>query len=177
MIGRLLKIIGLICKRALLKRLYSAKETYNFKEPTNRSHPILLLLQLPLWRVSRYTVLHHRFDAQFLQPRGNLPQSVAFGVSVCCIWSAEVVLLKYTVLHHRFDAQFLQPRGNLLQSVAFGVSFLLSQISIDTLVLYVSRSLLPRSVEKRAMRLRLEIEMKWHSKCNRLYYIIRFDAS
>jgi len=26
---------GLFCKRALLKRRYSAKETYNFKEPTN----------------------------------------------------------------------------------------------------------------------------------------------
>ena len=31
-IGRLLKIIGLFCKRALQKRLYSAEETYNFKE-------------------------------------------------------------------------------------------------------------------------------------------------
>jgi len=39
-IGRFLKITGLFCKRALPKRLYSAKETYNFKEPTNRSHPI-----------------------------------------------------------------------------------------------------------------------------------------
>ena len=39
-ISRLLKIIGLFCKRALLKRLYSAKETYDFKEPTNCSHPI-----------------------------------------------------------------------------------------------------------------------------------------
>jgi len=39
-ISRLLKIICLFCKRALQKRLYSAKETYNFKEPTNRSHPI-----------------------------------------------------------------------------------------------------------------------------------------
>jgi len=38
--SRLLKIIGLFCKRALYKRLYSTKETYNFKEPTNRSHPI-----------------------------------------------------------------------------------------------------------------------------------------
>jgi len=37
---RLLKIIGLFCKRALWKKLYSAKETYDFKEPTNRSHPI-----------------------------------------------------------------------------------------------------------------------------------------
>jgi len=33
--------MGLFCKRALKKRQYSTKETYNFKEPTNRSHPIL----------------------------------------------------------------------------------------------------------------------------------------
>jgi len=39
-LGRLLKIIGLFCKRALWKRLYSAKETYSFKGPTNRSHHI-----------------------------------------------------------------------------------------------------------------------------------------
>jgi len=30
-ISRLLKIIGLFCTRALYKRLYSAKETYNFE--------------------------------------------------------------------------------------------------------------------------------------------------
>jgi len=39
-ISRLLKIAGLFCKRALYKRRYFAKETYNLKEPTNRSHPI-----------------------------------------------------------------------------------------------------------------------------------------
>ena len=38
--SRLLKIIGLFCKRDLYKRLYYAKETYTFKEPTNRCHPI-----------------------------------------------------------------------------------------------------------------------------------------
>jgi len=38
-ISRLLKIIGLFCKSALWKRRYSAKETYNFKAPTHRSHP------------------------------------------------------------------------------------------------------------------------------------------
>ena len=32
------EIIVLFCKRALKQRRYSAKETYNFKEPTNRSH-------------------------------------------------------------------------------------------------------------------------------------------
>jgi len=40
-ISRLLKIIGLFCKRALQKRRYSAKKTYHFKEATTRSHPIL----------------------------------------------------------------------------------------------------------------------------------------
>ena len=38
--GRLLKTSGLFCKRALLKRLCCAKETYNFEASTHRSHPI-----------------------------------------------------------------------------------------------------------------------------------------
>jgi len=38
--SRLRKIIRLFCERALWKRRYSAKETYHFKEPTNRSYPI-----------------------------------------------------------------------------------------------------------------------------------------
>jgi len=38
--SRLLKIIGLFCKRALHKRRYSAKETCNFKDPAIHSHPI-----------------------------------------------------------------------------------------------------------------------------------------
>ena len=43
-ISRLLRITGLFCKRVLSKRLYSAKETTNFKEPTNHCHPILTSL-------------------------------------------------------------------------------------------------------------------------------------
>ena len=53
-------MIGLFCKRALSQRVYSAKETYNFEEPTNRSHPILqwgTLLMIPakssLWITSK----------------------------------------------------------------------------------------------------------------------------
>ena len=38
--SKLLKIKGLFCKKALRNRQYSAEKTYNFKEPTNRSHPI-----------------------------------------------------------------------------------------------------------------------------------------
>ena len=42
--SRLLMITGLFCKRALRNRRYSAKETYNFKEPTDRSHPIVVCI-------------------------------------------------------------------------------------------------------------------------------------
>jgi len=39
-ISRLLKMIGLFCKKALQKRPIFSEETCNFKEPTNRSDPI-----------------------------------------------------------------------------------------------------------------------------------------
>jgi len=42
--SRLLQMTGLFCRRTCQKRLYSAKETYNVKKPTNRSHPIALFL-------------------------------------------------------------------------------------------------------------------------------------
>ena len=39
-ISRLPENISLFCKRALYKRRYSSKETYDSKEPTNHSHTI-----------------------------------------------------------------------------------------------------------------------------------------
>ena len=39
-VSRIDKNIGLFCKRDLYERLYSAKETYDLIDPTNRSHPI-----------------------------------------------------------------------------------------------------------------------------------------
>ena len=41
MLNRLLNIIGLFCRISSLSCGSFAKETYNFKEPTNRSHHIL----------------------------------------------------------------------------------------------------------------------------------------
>jgi len=40
-VSRIDEIIGLFCERALQKRQYSAKETCNLIDPTDRSHPIL----------------------------------------------------------------------------------------------------------------------------------------
>ena len=39
-ISRLLEIIGLFCRISSLLYGSFAKETYDFQEPTNRSHPI-----------------------------------------------------------------------------------------------------------------------------------------
>ena len=50
---RLLQIIGLFCKRALEKRLYSAKETCDLKDPTDRSHPIVRARDVIAKRVSK----------------------------------------------------------------------------------------------------------------------------
>jgi len=41
LVSRIDTIIGLFCKRDLQKRQYSAKETYNLIDLTNRSHPIM----------------------------------------------------------------------------------------------------------------------------------------
>jgi len=43
-IRRLLKMTSLFCKKALLKRRYSAKEACNSKVPTIRSHPIVCII-------------------------------------------------------------------------------------------------------------------------------------
>jgi len=42
-VSRIDKFIGLFCKRALQRRRYSAEETYNLIDPTNRSNRILVL--------------------------------------------------------------------------------------------------------------------------------------
>ena len=41
--SRLLKTVGLFCRISSLLQGSFAKETYNFKEPTNRSHPICII--------------------------------------------------------------------------------------------------------------------------------------
>ena len=85
-ISRLLKIPGLFCKRALQKRLYSANETYNLKEPINRSHPIrttwLILTALPLQN-SRHLL---RFD---VMPRACITYNFYLQNLLCShfVWS------------------------------------------------------------------------------------------
>ena len=60
-IGRLLKIIGFFCRIWSLLLGSFAKETYNFKEPTDRSQPIYsFLLKMPglVWVALQHTATH-----------------------------------------------------------------------------------------------------------------------
>ena len=57
MTRRLLKSIGLFRKRALSNRLFTAKETYNFKEPTNLSQPIDAQTS-ESWHTHKWVMLH-----------------------------------------------------------------------------------------------------------------------
>jgi len=84
-ISRLLQIIGLFCKKALKNRRYSAKETYNFKEPTNRSHRISRILTSERLDISYRipTVSYIRLDISYRVPAfsngnedGNVTQCV-----------------------------------------------------------------------------------------------------
>jgi len=57
MISRLLKITGLFCRISSLLQGSFAKETYHFKEPTNRSHPIPSIYRM---QQTDYTVQDRR---------------------------------------------------------------------------------------------------------------------
>jgi len=46
LVSRIDKMICFFCKRDLYKRPYSAKETCNFIDPTDRSHPIADLCRM-----------------------------------------------------------------------------------------------------------------------------------
>ena len=106
--SRLVKIINLFCKRPLQKRRYSAKETCKFKEPTNGSHPISLVLSQEMlcdmtclwhdmschsvtWHVCDMTCLWHGHDTasrvQFLLKTDRVSQ----GCGSSCSWISQEI--------------------------------------------------------------------------------------
>jgi len=58
-ISRLLKILGLFCRISSLLQGSFAEETYNFKAPTHRSHPIRGVVALKLYvSFAEYSLLY-----------------------------------------------------------------------------------------------------------------------
>jgi len=81
------KVIGLFCKRALQKRLYSAKETYHLKEPTNRSHRIVaqkgsLFWHMNVWRRAAYSdvEMEVRMTGTMLRGMSEIELAYSFGM-------------------------------------------------------------------------------------------------
>jgi len=67
-LSRIDKIVGLFCKRDLQKRRYSAKETYDLIDPTDRSHPIFIFVFMYLCNcisicLSIYLFLYSAFSS------------------------------------------------------------------------------------------------------------------
>ena len=83
LVSRIDKITGLFCKRALSKRLYFAKETCNFIDPTNRSHPIHLYV---FGSVHSYIYIYWTNDASamgWLRLVGSLKLWASFAKEPC----------------------------------------------------------------------------------------------
>ena len=66
MIRRRLKIIGLFCRVQSLLQGSFAKETYHFKEPTNRSHPIADVYMRWFQQTGFSRRVQHLLDSKFI---------------------------------------------------------------------------------------------------------------
>ena len=90
---RLHKIIGLFCKRALWKKRYSAKETFNVKKPSNRSHPILAT------RLNKREALMREYVA-LMRVYVCMCMCVYVCMHVCvCVYTYMPMYLKWTYIH------------------------------------------------------------------------------
>jgi len=112
-ISRLRTIIGLFCKRALSKRRYFAKETYNFDEPTNRSHSMCLASCRALWHLivtsaAPLILTHYYFYLRFLIKAGEKTKGGKNEreVDPKCDWSVRTRL--YLYLHTQTSSSSLQ---------------------------------------------------------------------
>ena len=90
-ITRLLKIIDVFWKRAQSKRLYSAQETHNFKEPTDRSHPVS---QCPLLV---YTYSNYRVP--WLPKRQGSWDWLEVDLSINESWDMTTDIISVSVVH------------------------------------------------------------------------------
>jgi len=63
-VSRIDKMIGLFCKRALSKKRYSGKETYDLINPTDRSHPIVVYTLQHTLTATHCTATHSGLQQQ-----------------------------------------------------------------------------------------------------------------
>ena len=113
-ISRLIKIIALFCKRALWKRRFSAKETYNFKEPSNRSHPLACPIHADVhlditctrrlymtWPIHIYDTSHsHIWHVSFIHMTRLIHIHDMIQTDTRCLIHVDVCNIKYPHMQH-----------------------------------------------------------------------------
>jgi len=84
---------------------------------------------------------------------------------VCLTWLIRCDTHKYSLLH--LECHFSNLNNQSI--IQFSTSLLTRSLRLYVSFATFSTSLLPRSVEKRPVRLRLDTEIEWNSKYNGLY--------
>jgi len=112
-ISRLLKIIGLFCKRAVQKRLYSAEETYNLKEPTNRSHPIRVLY-------THITKTHYAYEFYIHMLQKLITQMIY--INTCVTYMNTYVA--YIVIHYAYEC-YIHTSPQLITQMTYTNAYVL----------------------------------------------------
>ena len=94
--SRIAKITSLFYKRALSKRQYSAKESSNFVDPTDRSHPISASDH-----IQSADLLFIAATLATIRSRQSILQSVTFKVAIICFgWGhLRVYIYIYTYIY------------------------------------------------------------------------------
>jgi len=105
--------LGFFCKRALWKRRYSAKETYNFMEPSNRSHPILHVM-INFMRIQ----VRLELDWKFLERISSFCATLsAIGCTVKEVQDSATTWISFTLAYDSFHRKCLSNFGATLSAI------------------------------------------------------------
>jgi len=152
-----LKLQVILRKRATQYRALLRKMTYKHKASYDST-------PLCMWIVIQYTYIYVNWDSLHIGTRYGDCDSLHININYSH-WESPHTKIKHvssdsTIKYVSSDSSRSGARCTVLR-LECHVFFLESQSMIK-----LSRSLLQRSVEKRRMWLRLEIEFQWHFRCN-----------
>jgi len=136
-----LRCRSFIAKEPQIIGLFCGKRPVKIRHPMGLRHPVRSITHVS-W-VGRKDRRMRRLNSYVMFCKHMSLRTYPLNPSY---WSSQSIVI-YSVLH--LECHF----------------FILKSESM----IWFSRSLLPRSVEKRPRRFKLEIKIQWYSKCNRLY--------
>ena len=146
----MLALVLAVCKLALaIKKMYMINKTW------------IICVEIPIWKWKRICEfgcwIRELNSCTHSTSAGAWYEDIVFhtyGWFMARIWNSETAHMKESPHTHQYSLLHLECHFFNLKSQS---------------MFKFSRSLLPRSVANRPMRLRLEMKIEWYSKCNGLY--------